>query len=146
MSDELVNPDERDFDEHGRFRPGNRAAKRRKRISRRPMQDVLDDVSSVLAEQYKGTKAEDAFIRGFSPAVELMKMYADELNAKKSSKEFKRGVLARMLPYLYPQMKTIEFQGLAGLSPLKILLMSEDEDDHDEGKGKNGNSIPQDAE
>lgn len=126
----------------GKFRKGNNCAagQRRQRIC---ASDIIDIASDHLKHEYAGTKAEAAFKYGFSPIKELMRMYAEECKKARPNWDKKYSILRAMLPYVYPTMKSVDFEVDGDLPTLKFVLAS---DDNKKEQGKNGSTISKQAE
>lgn len=135
-------PRRTDRDEKGRWRKG--CSGRAGQIKRVTATDILDIASDHLAMEYAGTKVEDIFKNGFSPVKEIMRMYAQECSKNKPDFDKRLGLLKSILPYIYPTMKSIEFDGGGELPTLKLVLADDDEPDN-QGKGRNGNKVSRKA-
>ena len=128
-----------DHTSKGKFAKGNQASVRTpKTVKRVTAREILDTAAKHLAIDYQGTRVERVFSLGFSPIKELMCMYAEECEKKRPSFDKRFMILKTLLPYLYPQMKAVEFEIQGDLPTLKFVLAK---DDNEAETGKNGHSI-----
>lgn len=131
------------FQPDGKFAPGHSVSSAPKRPKRVTATEVLDVAADHLADEFTGTRAAAVFVRGFSPIKEIMRMYGLECNKQRPSFERKIHLLKSLLPYIYPTMKSVEFE-MDGDLPTLTLVLSDDDDPEDQGKGKKkrgGNKI-----
>ena len=135
--DAASDPRKKQFKENGRFAKGNNArsvypSKKPKRIS---AAEIIDLASDQLAREFAGTKTEPIFAYGFSPIKEIMRLYAKEHAKKRPNFDKMVSLLKALLPYVYPTMKSVEFENTGDLPTLTIVLADDDEPE-DKGKGK----------
>lgn len=134
-------PKKADRNEKGHFQKGHSIDRTPKKPKRVTATEILDLASDHLAREFAGTKAERVFAHGFSPVKEIMRMYGDECAKKRPNFDKRISLLKSILPYVYPTMKSVEFE-IEGDLPTLTLVLAEDDDPEDQGKGKNGNSVP----
>lgn len=125
----------------GRFKKGRQIDTTPKKPKRVTATEIIDLASDHLAHEYAGTKSEIIFRYGFSPVKEIMRMYAEECAKKRPNFDKKISLLKSLLPYIYPTMKSVEFE-IEGDLPTLTLVLAEDDDPDDQGKGRNGTKIP----